>query len=76
MEPMVAGWLMIAVVIGLLVLGLPVAFAMFIAGAIGLTILVGYQNAILSIPIVFYDKMSMGSLMVVPSSTSLGTRGG
>lgn len=72
MEPTVVGWLMIAVLIGFLILGIPVAFAMFIAGAIGHILVVGYKQAVFSIPIVFYDKMSMGTLVVIPLFILMG----
>ncbi|MCX5914900.1 MAG: TRAP transporter large permease [Deltaproteobacteria bacterium] len=72
MEPITTGWLMILLVFCLLVLGLPVAFAMFIAGAIGHIIVVGYMQAIFSIPIVFYENMSRGVLVVVPIFVLMG----
>lgn len=72
MEPVLVGCIMIVVVIGLLILGLPVAFAMFIAGAIGHILVVGIDSTINSIPIVFHDRMSMGTLMVVPMFVLMG----
>ena len=63
---------MILLVFCLLVLGLPVAFAMFIAGAIGHILVVGYMQAIFSIPIVFYENMSRGVLVVVPIFVLMG----
>lgn len=72
MEPITAGWLMILLVLCLLVLGLPVAFSMFIAGAIGHILVVGYLQAVFSIPVVFYDNMSRGTLIVVPLFVLMG----
>jgi tripartite ATP-independent transporter DctM subunit len=72
MEPPTIGWLMILLVLCLLVLGLPVAFAMFIAGAIGHIIVVGTMQAIFSIPIVFYENMSRGTIVVVPIFVLMG----
>ena len=72
MEPITIGWLMILLVLCLLVLGLPVAFAMFIAGAIGHIIVVGYMQAIFSIPVVFYESMSRGTIVVVPIFVLMG----
>jgi C4-dicarboxylate transporter, DctM subunit len=63
---------MILLVLCLLVLGLPVAFAMFIAGAIGHILVVGYMQAIFSIPVVFYDNMSRGTIIVVPIFVLMG----
>jgi tripartite ATP-independent transporter DctM subunit len=63
---------MMLLVLCLLVLGLPVAFSMFIAGAIGHIIVVGYMQAIFSIPIVFYENMSRGVLVVVPIFVLMG----
>ena len=63
---------MIIFVLGLLVLGLPVAFAMFIAGAIGHIMVVGYMQAIFSIPVVFYENMSRGTIVVVPIFVVMG----
>jgi C4-dicarboxylate transporter DctM subunit len=72
MEPITTGWLMILLVLCLLVLGLPVAFAMFIAGAIGHILVVGYAQAIFSIPVVFYENMSTGTIIVVPIFVLMG----
>ena len=72
MEPITTGWVMILLVLGLVVLGLPVAFAMFIAGAIGHFLVVGTMQAIFSIPVVFYDNMSRGTIMVVPLFILMG----
>jgi len=66
------GWLMIILVLCLLVLGLPVAYGMFIAGAIGHVLVVGYKQAIFSIPVVFYDNMSRGTIIVVPIFVLMG----
>jgi tripartite ATP-independent transporter DctM subunit len=63
---------MILLVLCLLVLGLPVAFAMFMAGAIGHILVVGYLQAVFSIPVVFYDNMSRGTLIVVPLFVLMG----
>jgi len=71
-EPVTIGWLMTILVLGLLVLGLPVAFAMFIAGAIGHVIVVGPMQAIFSIPVVFYENMSRGTIVVVPIFVLMG----
>jgi len=72
MEPVTIGWLMIILVFCLLVMGLPVAFAMFIAGAIGHIIVVGTMQAIFSIPVVFYENMSRGTIVVVPIFVLMG----
>lgn len=72
MEPPTIGWLMILLVLCFLVLGLPVAFGMFIAGAIGHILVVGYMQAIFSIPIVFYENMSRGTIVVVPIFVLMG----
>ena len=72
MEPVTIGWIMILGVIVLLLSGLPVAFAMFIAGAIGHILLVGLNHTIASIPIIFYDKMSTFTLGVIPLFILMG----
>jgi C4-dicarboxylate transporter DctM subunit len=72
MEPVTVGWIMVVGVVLLLFSGLPVAFALFIAGAIGHILVVGFGHMVESIPIVFVDKMSTYSLAVVPLFILMG----
>lgn len=72
MDPVLVGWIGIAVVIGFVLAGLPVAFAMFIAGAVGHLLVVDAAYMTNSIKVVFYNKMSMYPLSVIPLFILMG----
>jgi len=72
MDPVLAGWIGIAVVIGFILGGLPVAFALFIAGAAGHFLVAGPAHMINSITVVFYTKMSLYPLSVIPLFILMG----
>lgn len=72
MEPITAGWSVTIFMVVLIIIGMPVAFAMFTAGAIGLILVMGAAGAIASIPVVFYDKMSNYALSVIPLFIVMG----
>ncbi|MFC1916428.1 TRAP transporter large permease [Chloroflexota bacterium] len=72
MDPVTAGWSLTILMVILIIMGMPVAFAMFIAGALGHILVMDVGGAIASIPIIFYDKMSNYALSVIPLFVVMG----
>jgi len=71
-DPVLIGWIGIAVVIGFVIAGLPVAFAMFIAGAVGHFLVADATYMTNSIKVIFYNKMSLYPLSVIPLFVLMG----
>lgn len=72
MDPTVAGWSVTIGMVVLILVGSPVAFAMFVAGAVGHILVTGTRVAIASVPAVFYDALSNYALSVVPLFIVMG----
>jgi len=71
-DPMTIGWIVLASMIVVLLMGLPVAFGLLFVGAVGAWILSGPAKTLSLLGIVPYDRISNYPLSVVPLFILMG----
>jgi tripartite ATP-independent transporter DctM subunit len=68
----IVGYLMLAAMIGVLMMGLPVAFGLLLVGIVGYWLLGGFDRTLTILGIVPYEKVSNYTLSVVPLFILMG----
>jgi tripartite ATP-independent transporter DctM subunit len=71
-DPMTIGWIVLAAMIVVLLMGLPVAFGLLLVGAVGAWVLSGPAKTLSLLGIVPYDRISYYPLSVVPLFILMG----
>ena len=71
-DPMTIGWIMVFTMIALLLMGLPVAFGLLLAGAFGYWVLAGPERTFSMIGIIPYEKVAHYTLSVIPLFILMG----